>query len=135
AGLTVQLQIEPAKRGYDQESKMKLTELFGEAHRWSTSAQRMLWSIETVMIPAFKGSTTMEIPVLCNYDLELAAAKYVYSVEAGEIPLAFPFNGSASYAGDDGRLQVVQVSWDTVADFQMPIEVWREMMDSYYPHR
>jgi hypothetical protein len=39
------------------------------------------------------------------------------------------------YAGDEGRLQVVQVPWDTVADFSMPVSVWREMIDSYYPYR
>ena len=56
--------------------------------------------------------------VLCNYDVELAAAKYFHSVTDGEIPLAFHFNGSIYYSGDEGRLQIVQVPWDTVADFR-----------------
>jgi hypothetical protein len=135
AGLSVQIQIEPAKRSYDTETREKLTELFGDPHRWTTSAQRMLWTIESILIPAFTGSTSVQIPVLCNYDVELAAAKYFHSVTDGEIPLAFHFNGSVYYAGDEGRLQVVQVPWDTVADFSMPVSVWREMIDSYYPYR
>jgi hypothetical protein len=135
AGLSIQIQIEPAKRIYDAESKKKLEELFGDPHRWTTTAQRMLWTLESVLIPTFTGKTTIDVPVLCNYDVELAAAKYFYSVSDGEIPLAFHFNGSIYYAGDEGRLQVVQVPWDTVADFKMPISIWREMMDSYYPYR
>ena len=121
AGLRVQIQIEPAKRPYDDESKAKLTELFGEPHRWTTTAQRMHWTSESVLLPSFTGSTDAEIEVLCNYDVELAAAKYFHSVTDGEIPLAFHFNGSVYYSGDDGRLQIVQVPWDTRADFTMPV--------------
>jgi hypothetical protein len=135
AGLTVQIQIEPAKRRYADEDKAALVELFGEPHRWATTAERLLWTIETVMLPTFSGKTTVEIPVQCNYDLELAAAKYFYSVTDGEIPLAFHFNGSVYYAGEDGRLQVIQISWDTVADYKMPIETWHSLIESYYPYR
>ena len=135
AGLRVQIQIEPAKRRYDEESKAKLTELFGDPHRWSVSAQRMHWTSESLLVPSFRGSTEAEIEVLCNYDVELAAAKYFHSVTDGEVPLAFHFNGSIYYSGDDDRLQVVQVPWDTSLDFAMPISVWKEMIDSYYPFR
>jgi hypothetical protein len=135
AGLSVQIQIEPAKRSYDAEEREKLTELFGDPHRWSTTAQRMHWTSESVLLPSFTGSTTAQIEVLCNYDVELAAAKYFHSVDDGEIPLAFHFNGSVYYSSDGGRLQVVQVPWDTTADFKMPVSVWREMIDSYYPYR
>jgi uncharacterized protein DUF6084 len=135
AGLSVQIQIEPAKRTYGAEERAKLTELFGDPHRWTTTAQRMHWTSESVLLPSFVGSTTAEVEVLCNYDVELAAAKYFHSVDDGEIPLAFHFNGSIYYAGAEGRLQVVQVPWDTTADFTMPVSVWREMIDSYYPYR
>ena len=76
----------------------------------------MHWTSESVLLPSFVGSTTAEIEVHCNYDVELAAAKYFHSVDDGEIPLAFHFNGSIYYAGAEGRLQVVQVPWDTTAD-------------------
>jgi hypothetical protein len=135
AGLSVQIQIEPAKRRYGPEERAKLTELFGDPHRWSTTAQRMHWTSETVLLPSFTGSTTAQIEVLCNYDVELAAAKYFHSVADGEIPLAFHFNGSVYYAAEGGRLQVVQVPWDTTAAFTLPVSVWKEMVDSYYPYR
>jgi hypothetical protein len=135
SGLTVGIHIEPAKRAYQEQDKAKLVELFGEVHRWKTTAQRMVWSIETVLLPSFTGKTRVEVRVACNYDLELSAAKYFYSVSDGEIPLAFHFNGSIYYAADAGRLQVVQIPWDSICDFKMPIEVWSEMIDSYYPYR
>jgi uncharacterized protein DUF6084 len=135
AGLSVHIQIEPTKRTYDAESKAKLTELFGDPHRWTTTASRMHWTSESVLIPTFTGSATAEIEILCNYDVELAGAKYFHSVTDGEIPLAFHFNGSIYYSGSEGRLQVVQVPWDTTADFKMPVSVWKEMIDSYYPYR
>ena len=135
AGLSVQIQIEPAKRTYGDAERAKLTELFGDPHRWATTAQRMHWTSESVLLPSFTGSTTARIEVLCNYDVELAGAKYFHSVTEGEIPLAFHFNGSVYYSGDEGRLQIVQVPWDTTADFKMPASTWRDMIDSYYPFR
>jgi hypothetical protein len=111
------------------------TELFGDPHRWSVSAQRMHWTSESLLVPSFRGSTQAEIEVLCNYDVELAAAKFFHSVTEGEVPLAFHFNGSVYYSGGDDRLQVVQVPWDTSVNFAMPISVWKDMIDSYYPFR
>ena len=47
----------------------------------------------------------------CSYDMELVAAKYFYSLPGGEVPLAFNFNGTIYYRGDDGRLQMSLVPW------------------------
>jgi hypothetical protein len=135
AALTIQIQIEPIKRRYEREERERLAELFGEPHRWSTSAQRMLWTTEAVLLPAFSGNTSVEVPVQCNYDLELAATRYFNSIEGNGVPLSFHFNGSVYYAGEDERLQIVQVPWDTVANYRMPLGVWKEMIDAYYPYR
>lgn len=135
AALSIMIQIEPIKRTYEPEERERLAELFGEPHRWSTSAQRMMWSTESVLVQAFRGRTTVEMQVLCNYDLELAATRYFHAVDGGEVPLAFHFNGSVYYAAEGGGLQITQVPWDTVADFKLPIDVWKQMIDSYYPYR
>ena len=47
----------------------------------------------------------------CNYDLELAATKYVYSLPDGEVPLSMHFTGTVFYRGEDGRMQIVQIPW------------------------
>ena len=113
-GLSVQIQIEPAKRSYDVSRSAKLTELFGDPHRWSVGAANALDEREPAAPLVHGAAPAREIEVLCNYDVELAAAKYFHSVTDGEVPLAFHFNGSVYYSGDDGRLQVVQVPWDTL---------------------
>jgi hypothetical protein len=135
AALSVMIQIEPVKRPYEPEERERLAELFGEPHRWATSAQRLMWSTESVLVQAFRGQTSVEMQVLCNYDLELAATRYFHGLDGGEVPLALHFNGTIYYRAEDGGLQITQVPWDTVADFRMPLGVWTRMIDSYYPYR
>ncbi len=136
AGLSVQIQIEPAKRSLRRRVP-------GEAHRalrgpapldHHRAADALDRPRRCCSRPS-RGRRRANIEVLCNYDVELAAAKYFHSVTDGEIPLAFHFNGSVYYATEDGRLQIVQVPWDTTADFSLPLSVWTEMIDSYYPYR
>jgi hypothetical protein len=131
--LTIQLMIEPARRAYDDTTRAKLLELFGEPERWSVTTRSLVWSQIDVLVPSFTGSTTVAVPVPCTYDLEIAATKYLHSVPDGMAPLALHFNGTVYYRGDDGGLQIVLVPWSTSIDFRMPISVWRETIEHYYP--
>ena len=64
-----------------------------------------------------------------------------HGIAASRVRIVGPGFGTAPvgnlYAevGDDDRLQIVQVPWDTSIDFAMPVSVWKEMVDSYYPFR
>ena len=49
--------------------------------------------------PALPGTTTVAVPVPCNYDLEVAATNYFRSIADGEVPLVFHFNGSVYLPG------------------------------------
>ena len=49
-------------------------------------------------------------------------------------PLALHFNGTIYYPGDDGGLQMVLVPWNKSIDFRMPVSVWRETIEHYYPN-
>jgi hypothetical protein len=131
--LSVQVMIEPARRAYDQEARQKLVELFGPPERWSMTTRSLLWTQLEALVPAFTGSTTLRLPVVCSYDHELAAAKYFHSLGDGEVPLAFNFNGTVYYRDDHGRLQMSLVPWSCSAEFRMPVPVWRELIDHYYP--
>jgi hypothetical protein len=44
------------------------------------------------------------------------------------------FSGTVFYALPDETLQVAPISWEQEARFKLPVKVWREMMDSYYPN-
>ncbi|MEA2161726.1 MAG: hypothetical protein QOD66_4106 [Solirubrobacteraceae bacterium] len=131
--LSVQLMIDPARRGYDPETRERLAELFGPPASWTPSTQGLAWARVSAVIPSFKGSAAFAIEVPCTYDLEVAAAKYFYALEDGFVPLSFHFNGSIFYRTADGALQMLPVSWSASAQFQMPVRAWREMIAEHYP--
>jgi hypothetical protein len=132
--LTIQLMIEPARRTYDDETRDRLVELFGPPERWAVTTRSLVWSQLDVVVPAFTGSTTVAVPIPCNYDLEVTAAKYLHALPDGEAPLALHFNGMIYYPGDDGGLQMVLVPWTRSVDFRMPVAVWAETIEHYYPN-
>lgn len=76
----------------------------------------------------------VDLPVTCTFDFNVAATKYFSGVEGGEIPLLLQFSGSVFYAAADGALQVDRIPWDREAKYSLPVAVWQEMMDSYYPN-
>ena len=131
--LRVQIMIEPARRTYDDATRAKLLELFGEPARWATTTRSLVWSQVDVLVPAFTGSTTVSVPIPCTYDLELAAAKYLHSLPDGVAPMALHFNGTIYYRGDDGGLQMVLVPWATSIDFRLPASTWRDAVEHYFP--
>lgn len=133
--LAVQIAIEPAQRAYDDETRERLTELLGEAARVGAPTRTMPWAQVDVLVQPFRGSGSVVVPVPCGYDLEIAATNYFRTVPDGEVPLAFHLNGSVYYAGDDGRMQIVQISWEESADFRLPVAAWEEMIAAYYPNR
>ena len=131
--LSIQLMIEPARRRYDDATRERLLELFGPPERWSVTTRSLVWAQLDVVVPAFTGSTTVAVPLACSFDLELAAAKYLYSLPDGEAPLALHFNGMIYYPGEHGRLQMVLVPWTKSIDFRMPVSVWKQTVEHYYP--
>lgn len=133
--LAVQIAIEPAQRRYDEETRERLTELLGEPGRIGAPTRTMPWARVDVLVQPFSGRTTVAVPVLCNYDLEIAATNYFRSIVDGEVPLVFHFNGSVYYQGEDGRMQIVQISWEESSSYRMPIEIWQRMIAAHYPYR
>jgi hypothetical protein len=131
--LTAQVMIDPAKRGYDSDTRERLAELFGPPAAWAPATSGLAWARVTTAVPGFTGSTTFALEVPCTYDLEVAAAKYFYAVTDGEVPLSFHFNGNVFYRPGGGQLMVAPVSWSNTAQFRMPISAWRAMIAEHYP--
>jgi len=132
--LRAQIQIEATRRRYSDEEKAKLLDLFGEPDRWSRTLRAMLWTHASVVIPAFTGSTIADLQIPCTFDFNVAATKYFHGVADGEIPLNLLFSGTVFYALPDGTLQVTPIPWNKEARFRLPVQVWRQMMDEYYPN-
>jgi hypothetical protein len=131
--LRVQVQIEPTRRRYTDAEQAHLQELFGEPERWSKSLHPLLWTNTSVNVPAFDGSVVVDVPVPCTFDFNVAVTKYIYGLDDGEIPTSLLFSGTVFHAGRVG-LQIAQIPWDREASYRLPVRLWKEMMDIYYPH-
>ena len=132
--LRAQIRIEVVRRQYDAGEEDRLMELFGEPRRWGETLRSMLWTNTTAVVPRFQDSTVAELPITCTYDFEVAAAKYFYALESGEIPLLFLFSGTVFYQPAEGGQQMAPIPWEKEASFRLPVRQWKEMMDRYFPN-
>ncbi len=132
--LNTQIRIATTQRHYEAAEQERLLEVFGEAHRWGNTLQSLLWTHTTLQVPPFSGSTVVDMPVACTYDFEVVGAKYFHAIEDGEVPLEFLFSGTVFYAGEGGGLQIARIPWEKEAQFRMPVRVWKEMMEHYFPN-
>lgn len=130
--LRAQLRIEPQRRRYSADEEARLLELFGEPPQWGDSLRPFLWTHLSTAVPGFTGSTEVDLPVPCTYDFDVAAAKYLHGLGDGDVPLVLLFNGTVFFQGDGG-LAVQPVAWHLEANYRMPVRVWRDLMDRYFP--
>jgi hypothetical protein len=128
-----QIQIEVTRRRYTPEDQQKLRDLFGEPERWSQTLKTLLWTHVSVNAPPFQGTTLIDLPVPCSFDFNVGATKYFHGLGDGDVPLCVMFSGTVFYSQDGGTMQVAPISWDKEARFRLPVKVWRDMMETYYP--
>jgi hypothetical protein len=132
--LRCQIQIEVARRRYTEKEQNRMRDVFGEPDRWSRTLRSLLWTHGNVVVPGFHGSTLTDLLIPCTFDFNVAATKYFEGLTDGEIPLHLMFSGTAFYVSSDDRLQVAPISWEQETRFKLPVKVWRDMMDFYYPN-
>ncbi|HEY0513400.1 MAG TPA: DUF6084 family protein [Thermoanaerobaculia bacterium] len=130
--LRCMIQIEPRQRHYGAAEEERLFELFGAPPRWGETLQTLLWTHASVMVQGFTGSKELDLPVPCTYDFEVTAAKYFHALDDGEIPLLLLFSGTVFTRGQTG-FSVEPVPWEKEAPFRLPVRIWRELMDQYFP--
>lgn len=131
--LRCQVRIDPLRRRYSDEEAAGLHDLFGPRERWSTTQRTFVWLHCAVMVPGFTGGTQVELPLECTYDFEVTAAKYMHALRDGTIPLQFLFSGTVFTQGERG-FAVQQVPWDREDRYDVPVSVWRDLMDQHYPN-
>jgi Family of unknown function (DUF6084) len=129
--LAVQVRIAATQRTYSDVEEEALREVFGSPEQWGRSLQSLHWTNLSVQVPAFSGGTLVDLLVTCTYDLEVTAAKYLTGLDDGEVPLEFLFGGTL-FHGEP--LQVRPISWAAEAGYRLPVSVWREMMDRFFPN-
>jgi Family of unknown function (DUF6084) len=132
--LRCQIQLDVSRRRYNSDEQQRLADLFGEPSRWGETLRALLWTNTSIVVPPFDHTIVVDLPIPCTFDFNVAATKYFEGIETGEIPISFFFNGTIFYAREDSTLQVTQIPWEKEASYRMPIRIWREMMDAYYPN-
>jgi Family of unknown function (DUF6084) len=131
--LRCQIRIEPARRRYSDAEAARLTDLFGETQRWAETLRPVQFTNVSVMVPAFTGSTELDLPIPLTYDMEIGATRYFAGLDDGEVPLLLLFSGTI-FGTADGRLSVQLVPWSKEASYRLPVKIWREAIDVHFPN-
>jgi hypothetical protein len=135
--LRCQVMIEPQRRRYERAEQARLIELFGETPRWGDTLRPFLWTHIGTVLTGFDATTEVDLPLVCTYDFEVAAAKYLHGLESGEIPLLLLFSGTVFRGGESGGgkgFAASPVAWHEEASYRLPVAVWRDVMDRYFPN-
>lgn len=132
--LHCQINLEVTRRQYDDAEKARMFELFGESARWGQTLKTMLWTHANVVVQPFSDTCEIDLPVVCTFDFNVAATKYFAGLDAGEVPLLLLFSGTMFYRDESGDLQMGRISWNKEANFRLPVKIWQEMMEHYYPN-
>jgi len=131
--LRCQIMIEPKRRHYGPDEERRLTELFGDTPRWGETLRPFLWTNVSTVVTSFTDTTEIDLPIACTYDFEVAAAKYMHALDDGEIPIVAMFSGTV-FARSVAGLSASPVSWSEEASYRLPVTLWRDMMDLYFPN-
>ncbi len=132
--LRCQIQIEATRRRYNAEEQGALRDLFGEPERWGRTLRNLLWSNTSTVVTQFTGTASADLQVPCTFDFNVATTKYFHGLSEGDIPVCLMFSGSVFYADSEAALRVAPISWNTETKFRVPLTVWKDMMDMYYPN-
>lgn len=132
--LRAQVQLDVSRRRYNADEQRRLSDLFGPPAQWGETLRSMLWTNTSIVVPSFEQTIVVDLQLPCTFDFNAAATKYFSGIEGGEVPVSFYFNGTIFYADENDVLRAAHISWDKEASCRMPIQVWHELMDSYYPN-
>jgi hypothetical protein len=130
-----QVRIDPQRRRYTDTEVEGLLDLFGPRERWTSTLKPFQWMQTSTVAQGFTGSSTVELPLPCTYDFEVTASKYLHALdEAGStVPLVFLFSGTVFTRGVAG-FGVERIPWDRESTYDLPVAVWRELVQAHYPN-
>ena len=130
--LRTQIRIEPLRRRYEDTEADAMRDLFGERSRWGTTLRPLQLGFVNQMVPTFTDSVDLEVALPCSYDFDVAANKYLYALDGGEVPLLLLFSGTV-FTTEGSGFSVSLVPWDREARFRLPVDTWKQAMDLHFP--
>ncbi|HEY8146456.1 MAG TPA: DUF6084 family protein [Kofleriaceae bacterium] len=133
AFLRCQVEIDAARRRYDEAERERLGDLFGGPSVWERGLKSLHWGRVTVLVPAFEESAVVDLELPCTQDLCVAAARYVAGLSGGTMPIRIFFGGTVFASDAEGRAQVLPIPMSREASFDLPVAVWRELLSEHFP--
>jgi hypothetical protein len=131
--LRCQVRIEPQRRRYTADEESGLLDMFGTRDRWFDTLKPFMWMQCSTMVQGFRTITEVDLAMPCTYDFEVTWSKYLHALRDDTIPVVFLFSGTVFTRGASG-FGVEQVPWDREATYQIPVDVWKEMIQYYFPN-
>jgi hypothetical protein len=131
--LRAQVRIEPQRRKYTEDEESGLLDMFGTRDRWFDTLKPFMWMQCNAMVQGFSNITEVDLVMPCTYDFEVTWSKYLHALRSESIPVIFLFSGTVFTRGASG-FGVEQVPWDCESRYQIPVSVWHEMIDHYFPN-
>ena len=131
--LRAQVRIEPQRRRYSEDEESGLLDMFGTRERWFDTLKPFMWMQCSSMVQGFTGITEVDVAMPCTYDFDVTWSKYLHALRESSIPVVFLFSGTVFTRGTNG-FGVEQVPWDRESRYQIPVQVWRDMIDHYFPN-
>jgi hypothetical protein len=131
--LRAQVMIEPQRRPYTDDESAGVVDQFGLRPRWKDTLRPFLWTFASTMVSGFSGDLEFDLPIPCTYDLEVTASKYLHALDDGVVPIRLLFGGTVFSRGTTG-FSVEQVAWNLEAAYSLPVAVWTELMDHFFPN-
>jgi hypothetical protein len=128
-----QIMIEPQRRPYAEDESAGLLDQFGDRPRWKDTLKPFLWTFASTMVSGFTRTTEFDLAIPCSYDFEVTASKYLHALAEGEVPIRMLFSGTVFSRGTTG-FAVEAIAWDLEATYQLPVAVWTELIDHFYPN-
>jgi len=131
--LRCQVRIEPQRRAYSADEESGLLDMFGTRDRWFDTLKPFMWMQCSAMVQGFTTITEVDLAMPCTYDFEVTWSKYLHALRDDTVPVVFLFSGTVFTRGVNG-FGVEQVPWDREARYEIPVLVWRDMIDHYFPN-
>lgn len=130
--LRAQIRIEPLRRRYDDSEAEAMRDLFGERARWGDTLKPLQLAFVNQVVPGFTTQSDVDLALPCSYDFDVAANKYLYALDDGEVPLLLLFSGSV-FTADGNGFSVTPIPWHKEARYRLPVAVWKQAMQLHFP--
>jgi hypothetical protein len=131
--LRCQVRIEPQRRAYTADEESGLLDMFGTRDRWFDTLKPFMWMQCSSMVQGFSDITEVDLAMPCTYDFEVTWSKYLHALADDTIPVVFLFSGTVFTRGTSG-FGVEQVPWDCESRYRIPVGVWKDMIELYFPN-